>query len=163
MVSMKNKRDAKRSSVKRQIPRRRRRHSSTAPRIKPFAPSASPRVRPDDVSLVPGRTTNIEGGKRLYWHIYHLKKRAGHVSIDCCEKQGNVTDASINVQLNQQSRSRGIGTEAFRRACELSGLHEVLASIRKSNVASQIAAKRAGFVALHDEPTGELLMIWKRL
>jgi len=114
------------------------------------------------VSLVPGRTTKVKGGKRLYWHIYHLEKRSGHVSIDCCEKQGNVADASINVQLNQQSRSRGIGTVAFRRACELSGLPEVLASIRKSNVASRIAAKRAGFGALHDEPTGELLMIWKR-
>jgi RimJ/RimL family protein N-acetyltransferase len=103
----------------------------------------------------------VEGRKRLYWHIHNAGKRAGHVSIDCRESQGRPKDASIDIFLNKQSRGRGIGTIAFRQACELSGLPEVFASIRKSNVASRIAAQRAGFVPLHDEPSGELLMIWK--
>jgi RimJ/RimL family protein N-acetyltransferase len=120
------------------------------------------RVSPDEVKLVPGRTVTMEGQTRLYWHIHYAGRRAGHVSIDYSESGGRPKDASIDILLNARSRGRGIGTVAFRQACELSGLPEVVASIRKSNVASQIAAQRAGFVSFRDEPSGELLMTWKR-
>ena len=159
---MEKKRDAKRSLPKRRT-RMYRRHRSSAPKEKRFVRSTSLRVFSKDVQLVPGRTTKIVGGNRLYWHIYHLGKRAGHVSIDCFSREGNGKDTSIDVQLNQRSRGRGIGTVAFRRSCEMSGLPEVLASIRKGNVASRIAAERAGFVPLANQPGEELIMIWRRL
>jgi hypothetical protein len=140
----------------------RRRHPSSAPKERPFVRSIAPRVFAQDVTLVAGKTRNTRTDKRFYWHVFYGGQRAGHVAIACGESGDGCIDASIDVQLNQRSRGRGIGTVAFRRACELSGLREVLASIRKGNTASRLAAERAGFVELHNEPTGELLMIWKR-
>jgi RimJ/RimL family protein N-acetyltransferase len=138
-----------------------RRRPSTAPKEKPFVRSTARRVTPSEVELIPGRTAKIAGGHRLYWRVLCSGESAGHVSINCL--QGGVeVDASIDVQLNRRNRGRGIGTIAFQRACELSGLTEVLASIRKGNIASQIAVERAGFVPLEDERSGELLMIWRR-
>ena len=123
--------------------------------------STAPRVSPDEIEFIQGGTRSIENGRRLYWHIYHGGNRAGSVSIDFSE-EGTARDASINVQLNQRSRGRGIGTVAFRRACELSGLKEIVASIRKGNIGSRIAAERAGFIPLENQPSGELLMVWRR-
>lgn len=125
--------------------------------------SGAPRVDPAEVQLIAGRVIILKGGgKRLYWHVFHAGKHAGHVSIDYHGTFGNPQDASIDVQLNKRSQGRGIGTLAFRRACELSGLPEVLASIRKGNHASRIAAERAGFFPLDEQPSGELLMVWRR-
>jgi RimJ/RimL family protein N-acetyltransferase len=139
----------------------RHRHS-TAPKEKPFVRSATKRVASDEVELLQGRTTKVPGGRRLYWRVLYLGQSAGRVSINCLEGSEGV-DASIDVQLNRQSRGRGIGTIVFRRACELSGLNDVVASIRKGNIASQIAAERAGFVPLEEQRSGELLMIWRRI
>jgi RimJ/RimL family protein N-acetyltransferase len=71
-------------------------------------------------------------------------------------------DASITVELNELSRGRGIGTIAFAKASELSGLKEIYATMRKSNIASQIAATRAGFKVLEDRPGKELILVWRR-
>jgi RimJ/RimL family protein N-acetyltransferase len=111
------------------------------------------------VNLIAGRTVKIAGGERLYWRILFMGRTAGHVSITCVRGSDGV-DASIDVQLNQESRGRGIGTIAFRVACEMSGLDEVAASIRKSNIASRVAAERAGFRLLEDD--SEILMVWRR-
>ena len=71
-------------------------------------------------------------------------------------------DASITVELNEASRGRGIGTLAFRGASELSGLEEVYATMRKSNIGSRIAATRAGFTVLEDKPGKEVVLVWRR-
>jgi hypothetical protein len=138
----------------------RRRHASTAPKAKPFIRSLAKRANRDDVQLIPGQTTTTKEGKRLFWRVLFLGKSAGRVRIDCASR-GDKMDASIDVQLNQASRGRGIGTIVFQRASELSGLPEVLATIRKGNIASQIAARRAGFVASEDQRGGELVLIWR--
>lgn len=138
-----------------------RRRPSTAPKERRFVRSAAKRATPNDVVLVPGRTTKIENVQRFYWRVTHLGKTVGHVSISFVAR-GKAVDSSIDVQLNRKSRGRGIGTIVFLRACELSGLPEVLASIRKGNIASRLAATRAGFVPLESQPSGELLMIWRR-
>jgi RimJ/RimL family protein N-acetyltransferase len=140
---------------------RRANRRSTAPAEKPFARSAGPRATEKNVELVAGRAKAVPGGKRLLWHIFHRGRRAGRVSIYCV-RRGERIDASIDVQLNQRSRGHGIGTIAFRRAAHDSGLPEVLASIRKSNVASRVAATRAGYVPLENQPSGELVLIWRR-
>lgn len=138
-----------------------RRRRSTAPKGKRFVRSTAPRATPEDVKLISGRKLKIEGGDRLYWRVLFMDEAAGHVTITCLRSDDSI-DASIDVQLNQQSRGRGIGTIVFRQACEMSGLDEVAAAIRKSNLASRLAAERAGFVLQHEQSRGELLMIWRR-
>jgi RimJ/RimL family protein N-acetyltransferase len=93
----------------------------------------------------------------------HKGIQAGRVFI-VAQQPTDVTDpdASITVELNQASRGRGIGTVAFRTASELSGYPKVYAAMRKGNVASHIAATRAGFVPLEGEPTNELVLVWRR-
>ena len=113
------------------------------------------------MELVPGRAAKIAGVQRLYWRVLYSGQPAGRVSINCVHRGGEM-DASIDVQLNRESRGRGIGTIVFRRACELSGLTEVLASIRKGNLASRFAVARAGFIPLEAQPSGELLMVWRQ-
>ena len=140
---------------------RRRRNPSTAPKVRPFVRSLAERATTSQVDLKPGKPTTIDGRLRLYWHVYFKGHKAGHVAIDHPVEDGN-SQASINVHLNKLHRGFGIGSIAFRQACELSGLHEVLASIRKSNIASRIAAERAGFVEISGTPGRELLMIWSR-
>src|SRR4051812_19496345 len=93
---------ARRSSV-------RRRRPSTAPKEKPFVRSSAPRALPEDVQLTPGRTTSTKGRKRLFWRVLFLERPAGRVYVDYAST-GETVDASIDVQLNQQSRGRGIGT-----------------------------------------------------
>jgi len=123
-----------------------------------------PRVFESDVRLVKGKGTKKFGGgpKGCYWHIYLREKRAGRVFINWVEKNIVPQHASITVELNVQSRGQGIGTIAFRRACELSQYNEVYATIRKGNIASRIAAERAGFKPIENWEGRELLMIWKR-
>jgi RimJ/RimL family protein N-acetyltransferase len=99
---------------------------------------------------------------RLYWHIFCNGKRAGRAFIVVQDAGSPRPDASITIELNAASRGRGIGTVAFRKASELSGYTEVYASIAKGNIASRIAAERAGFTALPESPNRELVMVWRR-
>ncbi len=104
-----------------------------------------------------------EGAHRKFWRIMHNGVQAGRVFI-VAQRPSDVADpdASITVELNQASRGRGIGTAAFRAASELSGYPKVYATMRKSNVASQIAATRAGFVPTEGEATNELVLVWHK-
>jgi hypothetical protein len=145
---------------------RSRRRPSSAPRKK-FRRSTARRASTDDVELRPGKsktaTTLPEGAARLFWHVFHKGSRAGRAFIVALNPESkDHPDASITVELNEASQGRGIGTIAFRRASELSGYIEVSASIKKSNIASKIAASRAGFEILEDEPGRALVMVWRK-
>jgi len=112
------------------------------------------------VVLSPGRSTSKS---RRLWHIFHQGKPAGRVFIVAQDPDSETQpDASITVELNEASRGRGIGTIAFLKASELSEFREVYATMRKSNVASRIAASRAGFQVIEDEPNKEVIMVWRR-
>jgi RimJ/RimL family protein N-acetyltransferase len=70
--------------------------------------------------------------------------------------------ASIQIHINQTHRGRGIGSVAYRLACEQSGNDEVIATMRKSNLASQRAAAQAGFKVIEDMKIPQLAMRWTR-
>lgn len=126
-------------------PRRIRRPAKRTPK-KQFVPSSEPRALQEDVELVEGKSARKASGGigGRYWHIRYHDKRAGRVYIDYHEKLGHPRP-SITVELNQQCRGHGIGTIAFRKACELSQYNEIYASVRKGNIASRHALGRAGF------------------
>lgn len=150
----------------------RRRRKSRSKRARPrarqraaFEPSKQPRVVSSDVVLLEGRERSLgkAGARRKFWRILHNGVQAGRVIIVARRPDDREdVDASITVELNQASRGRGIGTIAFRKASELSGYSKVYATMRKSNIASQIAATRAGFVPVAGEPTNELVLRWEK-
>lgn len=142
--------------------RERRRRAKEGP-VKPFKPSAAARVSPESIMFIPMRPGRKRGVRRVAWRVMHAGQRAGTVAILCHEENGAVVKPSIDVQLNKRSQGRGIGTLAFQRAAELSGFKQVFASIAKKNIASRIAAKRAGFVELAPEASGELVLVWRRV
>ena|ERR1700730_2173250 len=147
-------------SFKKKRPRRLRRKPTGPIPHKPFRRSKEPRARPDEVSLVEGRY--MPKSFRRYWHVSYNGRPAGRVFIVVQNPDSeNDPDASITVELNEASRGRGIGTLAFRKASELSGFKKVYATMRKSNIASRIAATRAGFEVLEDKPGKELVLVWR--
>lgn len=119
---------------------------------------------PSDVVLKPAasRLETKDGAERLYWHVLFQGKTAGHAFIDIVVHENGEMDPSITVELNRASRGRGIGTLAFRLACEASNLKRVYASIRKTNLASRIAVERAGFQFLSKDSSGSLTYEWVR-
>jgi hypothetical protein len=131
---------------------------------KPFVSSLESRVREEDVQLIEGagaHKTSGGAGDR-YWHIRHLGDRAGRAYINYNETEAGASRPSITVELNERSRNRGIGTIAFRRACELSQYNEVYASVRKSNAASRRALEKAGFKLVEGWTGTGLCLVWKR-
>lgn len=151
----------KRNSKRRSTARRR----SYRPGKIPFVPSWEPRVIESAVTLVEGKGTPRKGKGELvhYWHIYHDAERVGRVSISWIQQSGAAPYASIDLAIAAASRGRGIGTIAYRKACAQSIYDEVFASIRKSNIASQIAAERAGFRPVEAGADRELRLVWSRV
>jgi RimJ/RimL family protein N-acetyltransferase len=143
--------------------RRARRPAKKAPQ-KPFTPSAEPRASTDDVEMVEGRGTPRNGGGPggHYWHIRYRDDRAGRAYINYHATESGDPRPSITVELNERSRGHGIGTVAFRKACQLSQYDEVFASVRKGNIASRKALERAGFKPVEDWEGSELYLVWKR-
>ena len=128
----------------------------------PFVRSTASRVAPDSITLVPMRSMKTgTAARRLGWFVQCEGQRAGRVTVVRQEHPTRL-QGKIDVQLNQHSRGRGIGTVAFRRASELSGCDEVFAIIAKSNTASWLAATRAGFVRIADDSSGELCLVWTK-
>ncbi|GIK65852.1 MAG: hypothetical protein BroJett018_36460 [Chloroflexota bacterium] len=130
---------------------------------KPFIPSLLSRVLEKDIELIEGKGTKKSGGEEggHYWHIFYNGKRAGRVFINLVHSHDSNSYPAITVEINANMRGIGIGTIAFRKACELSKYDEIFASIRKSNTASRIAAERAGFKEIEESGTG-ISMVWRR-
>jgi RimJ/RimL family protein N-acetyltransferase len=126
--------------------------------------SEKPKVSENEVILVEGKSSrkSHEGSTAYHWHIYLGNERVGRAIIHWVDLDSFAPHASITVELYIKNRGRGIGTIVFRRACELSQYNEVYASIRKSNIASRIAAERAGFKPVENWEGRELFMVWRR-
>lgn len=122
------------------------------------------KVSESDVTLVEGKGTKGHGGgeKKHYWHVYNKETRAGRVYINWIIPESGNPYASITVELNQNSRGKGIGTICFQKACELSSHDVVYAEMRKSNIASQKAAKKAGFKLAKKYKGSQIKMVWHR-
>jgi RimJ/RimL family protein N-acetyltransferase len=114
--------------------------------------------RSTDVLLVPSRTPRSQAGYLFYWHVHHGGKKAGKVYITR-SKEGS---AFITVFLNKPMQGRGIGGVAFRLACELSDLPTIYAEVRRSNIPSQKALKKAGFSPFGRNASGEDILVWKK-
>lgn len=116
-----------------------------------------------ELQLIEGKGTNKllgdSGGR--YWHIYYHGERVGRVYISLVKNEAEL-QPFITVEINQKSRGVGIGTLVFRTASESSNYDRVFAEMRKSNVASQIAASRAGFVPDPTYTGNQLRLVWER-
>jgi len=121
-------------------------------------------VKPEDVCLVPGKGSKGRGGGRggAYWHIYVGEQRAGSVYINVIDEPLFGQHASIQIQVNARQRGQHIGRLAYRKACDQSEHNEVIAHMRKSNLASRRAAEAAGFQVVEDDSIPQLAMIWRR-
>ena len=103
------------------------------------------------------------GGPRgHYWHIHLADTRVGYVYINELEESPFGKHASIQIHINQTHRGRGIGSVAYRLACEQSVHDVVIATMRKSNLASKHAAAQAGFKVVEDIKIPQLAMRWTR-
>ncbi|MEZ4850667.1 MAG: GNAT family N-acetyltransferase [Bacteroidia bacterium] len=122
------------------------------------------KVLEKDITLLPGKGSknSVKGPGSFYWHIFHKNQRVGRVYINKATKDSEEAYGVITIEINQKDRSRGIGSIAYKKACELSEYSEVLAEMRKTNKASRIAAERAGFQIKKDQKGGQLKMIWKK-
>lgn len=147
------KKPAKRRPVKRNAGAQNRRPRT--PRTK---------VDPATVRIEAGKGSAGRGGGPggHYWHIYVGETRVGYVYINVLDEPPFGKHASIQIHINQTHRGRGIGSVAYRLACEESSHNEVIATMRKSNTASQRAAAHAGFKLIEDTKIPQLAMRWTR-
>ena len=147
-------------------PRRRKRARSKArePKEKAFVRSTEARVEEEDVILKLGKGTPGRGGDPggHYWHVYLGDTRAGRAYINNHVSDEGESYPSITVELNKQSRGRGVGTIAFRQAAELSQYDQVYATVAKKNMASRIALERAGYQPVEGWEGIGLYLVWKR-
>lgn len=161
MGTQKNKAVAARRREQLRRRRQRERNRGKTP-DQAFVRSSAPRVTPESVEFVPMVPRRVGGALRIGWHVNYEGKRAGKVTIQYNENDRKAEKGSIYVHLNKASRGRGIGTIAFRRASEMSGSDEVTATIAKKNIASRIAAERAGFAEAGRAASGELVLKWRK-
>jgi RimJ/RimL family protein N-acetyltransferase len=121
-------------------------------------------TNPEDIRLVRGKGSKGRGGGEggAYWHIYIGEQRAGYVYINVINEPPFGQHASLQIHLNARQRGRHIGRVAYRKACEQSEHNEVIAHMRKSNIASRRAAEAAGFQVVEDASILQLAMLWKR-
>ena len=109
--------------------------------------ASAPRINPASIRLRPGRGNKSSGGGAggRYWHIHAGDLRAGRVFINIIDQPPLGRHPSLQIYLNRPDQGLGIGSTAYRLACEASGHQEVYAHMRKSNIASRRAAENAGF------------------
>ena len=113
------------------------------------------------VELKPGAAGGKSAGGH-YWHIYSGGVRAGRVFIEPANQPPFGPHYSIQIHINQACRGRGIGSVAYRLACETSGCSEIYAHMRKSNIASRRAAEKAGFGVVARPGIRQLSLVWRR-
>ncbi len=121
-------------------------------------------VNPEDIHLVQGKGSKGRGGDPggAYWHINVVDQRVGCVYINVIDEAPFGRHASLQIKVNVQHQGRHIGGVAYRKACEQSEHNEVIAHMRKSNIASRRAAEAAGFQVVEDTSIPQLAMIWRR-
>ena len=124
----------------------------------------TPKVRPDEVTLVSMRGTpgkgKGSGGEK--WRIEVAGARAGEVYINVIDEPPLGRHASLQIYLNIKSQGQGIGRVAYAEACHLSQHSAIYAHMRRTNVASRRAAEAAGFVDVTPAGFTQLILRWDR-
>jgi len=100
------------------------------------------------ISLKRGAGSKSRGGGKgeFYWHIFLEDKRIGYVFINNVNYPPFDVHHAITIHINISHRNQGIGSKAFKLACEESYYSEIYAYMKKSNKASFFASKNAGFL-----------------
>ncbi|RUR71102.1 N-acetyltransferase [Variovorax guangxiensis] len=128
--------------------------------VKPQAHSEKVDAQDVHIVSVPGTRGKGDGPGGEKWRIDVNDLRAGEVFINLIDEPPVGPHASIQIYLNVKSQGRGIGSVAYRKACEASQHHVIYAHMRKSNTASRRAAENAGFVDV--SPPGFIQLILVR-
>jgi hypothetical protein len=133
---------AKRLAAKRRKPVR----PTPKPKVKQPL-KGGPKIEPGKVELVqkPGPKGKGDGPGGEYWEVVVGGVRAGEVFVNVIDEPPIGIHASMQIFLNQGDQGKGIGRAAYRKAADAS-LHDPLyLHMRKSNLASKLAAESAGF------------------
>lgn len=112
------------------------------------------------ITLKKGHGSSSRGGGQggFYWHIHYQSKRRGCAFINLVDREPFGTHPSMQVFVNKKDQNMGIGREAFKQGCELSGYPVVYAYTAKKNAASIKAACAAGFAILSNKP--QVILKW---
>lgn len=113
------------------------------------------------VELRSGQAKTSEGVVN-YWHIYTDSERAGKVFIKLIDEAPFGKHHSIQIFINKANQGQGIGSIAYKMACEASDLVEIYAHMRKSNIASKRAAEKAGFRVINLPNIRQLSLVWRK-
>lgn len=117
------------------------------------------------VSLISGTGSKSRGGGKgeFYWHIFLEDKRVGYIFINNVNHPPFGLHHAISIHINISARSQGIGSKAFKLACEESHYSEIHAYMKKSNKPSFFASKNAGFLEVENSSSNQRTMLWKRI
>lgn len=127
---------------------RRRAPTRPTPKPKTVKPAkGGPKIDPTQVALVakPGRKDKGDGPGGEYWDVSVAGERAGEVFVNVINEPPLGRHASLQIFLNQDQQGKGVGRVAYRMAAEASRHDLIYLHMRKSNLASKLAAEAAGF------------------
>jgi hypothetical protein len=145
--------------------------SLAAKRRKPVRPTPKPKVtkplkgglkiEPSKVELVqnPGPKGKGNGPGGEFWDVVVGGARAGEVFVNVIDEPPIGIHASMQIFLNQADQGKGIGRVAYRKAAEASRHDLLYLHMRKSNLASKLAAEAAGFQEVALSGISQLLLM----
>lgn len=140
-----------------------KRRKPTRPTPKPKVvkpPKGGPKIEPDKVELIqkPGHKDKGGGPGGEYWDIMIEGARAGEVFVNVIDEPPLGRHASLQIFLNQDQQGKGIGRVAYRKAADASLHDPIYLHMRKSNLASKLAAEAAGFVDASPKGITQLIL-----
>lgn len=140
---------------------KRRKPSRPTPKPKVSKPPKdAPKIDPSEVELVQksGHKEKGDGLGGEYWDVMVAGKRAGEVFVNVIDEAPLGRHASLQIFLNQDQQGKGVGRAAYRMAADASQHDSLYLHMRKSNLASRLAAEAAGFVDASPEGITQLIL-----
>jgi len=127
---------------------KRRKPTRPTPKPKVVIPrKGSPKIEADRIELAskPGPKNKGDGLGGEYWDVLVDGARAGEVFVNVIDEPPLGLHASMQIFLNQADQGKGVGRIAYRKAADASRHDTLYLHMRKSNLASKLAAEAAGF------------------
>ncbi|HET9895052.1 MAG TPA: GNAT family N-acetyltransferase [Streptosporangiaceae bacterium] len=120
-------------------------------------------IKAVDVRLTPGHGSKGrgDGPGGEFWHIYNGYQRVGSIWINQIHDDDLGSYAGMTIELNKNSRGKGIGRRAYGLATHASKRDEIWLHMRRTNAASRKAAEYAGFTEIHIPGARQLVMRWR--
>lgn len=140
-----------------------RRRKPTRPTPKPKVvkpPKGGLKINPAKVELVqkPGPKDKGDRPGGEYWDVIVDGVRTGEVFVNVIDEPPLGTHASMQIFLNQRDQGKGIGRAAYNKAADASRHNLIYLHMRKSNLASKLAAEAAGFKELAIPGIAQLIL-----